>query len=333
MSTETVALGFNDLIVPAGAHIGYPYHNEHDRYENLIGFAVTGLQNGEKCVAAISEYSPDFWLEGLRSRGVEPASLPKGQLEIITAGDYGGSSPVESARNAIHMIGNSLASAHNQGWTGVRACTGYMHLYQHEQAFSELLAAEQTTNEMLHDGNTMVLCTFSKPLLHPNLLDVALNHHPLITDGGSLRTNGGYTPPSQTADRLPEIMRKLSESGAFATPCARLDFQGNVPVVCAGAELDFYTSPKLEELAATVISISHRKVVIDLSATTYLDASTVGILLKLARALHIKGGQLSIYDPVDPIRKIFRLINLDTYIPIHRSLDSALQVDQMSQAA
>ena len=333
MSTDSVELGFSGLTAPAGAHIGYPYTSENERYENLLGFITAGLERNEKCIAAASEYTPDFWINGLRVRGVDPNALSKGQLEIITSGQFARNTIPESVRTAIHMLGNSLVSASGQGWNGVRACTSFAHLFHHRQAASDLLATEMEINDVSRDRSAVVLCTFSKTVMHPEILNTALSAHPFITDGNTIQPNDDYVAPMQLASGLPDILNRLERAGAFVPPCAQLDFLEDTPVIRTGQEMDFYTSPKFEELANLVIGLSHRRMVVDLSSTNYLDASTIGVLVRIARALEKKGGRLALFDPRDPIRKIFRIVNLDDYIPIHRSLESAMESGRISAVA
>jgi anti-anti-sigma factor len=333
MSTDPVELGFSGLAAPAGAHIGYPYVSENERYENLLGFIATGLDHNEKCVAAVSEYTPHFWVNGLRANGLDPNALPKGQLEIITAGQFARNTIAESVQTAIHMLGDSLESASGQGWNGARACTSFVHLFHHRQAVSDLLATEMEINDVSRDGSSVVLCTLSKTVMHPEILNTVLSAHPFITDGSAIHPNDDYVTPMQLAPGLPDILNRLECAGAFVPPCAQLDFLDDTPVIRTCQEMDFYTSPKLEELANMVIGLSHRHMVVDLSSTDYLDASTIGVLVRIARVLEKKGGRLALFDPRDPIRKIFRIVNLDDYIPIHRSLEAAMDSGRISAAA
>ncbi len=333
MSAESVDLGFSGLTTPAGAHVGYPYASEDKRYRNLLGFIAAGLQRKEKCVAAISEYTPGFLSVGLRARGLNPDTLPKGQLEVITAARFARDTIAESVQTALDLLGNSLETSDGQDWAGLRVCTSFMHLYQHRQALSDLLAAEMEMDQITHARKVIMLCTFSTSMMHPQTLETTLSTHQFITDGQTLRPNEGYTAPSQLAPKLLETLNRLEQAGAFVPPCAQLCFHADTPVICTCQEMDLYTSPRLEELANMLIGMSHRRLVVDLSSTTYLDASTIGVLIRIARALENKGGQLALYDPKDPIRKIFRIVNLDEYIPIYRSLQSAVDKGHMSAAA
>lgn len=313
--------------------MAYPYAGEDERYRNLLGFIAVGLKRGEKCIAAVSEYTPDFLPIGLRARGIDPNGLRKGQLEIITAAGFARNTTAESVRTATHLLGGALESADKQDWAGVRVCTGFMHLYQHRQALSDLLTAEMEIDRTTHAHQVTMLCTLPEALMHPRVLDTALNAHQFITDGATIRRNDGYVEPAHFRSRLPETLDRLEQAGAFVPPCAQLYFHADTAVIRTGEEMDFFTSPRLEELANILICMNHRRLVVDLSKTSYLDASTIGVMVRVARALETKGGELTLYDPRDPVRKIFRIVNLDEYITIHRTLESAAEPRRISEAA
>lgn len=321
MSTEPIPLGFADLAVQGGSHIAYPYGGEDERYEKVLDFVSAGLRNGEKCIAAIPEYTTDFWQDGLRSRGMDDSSMDR--FEILTARELFHGSIAESPSLGMETLGRTLESSLAEGRTRIRACTGFSHMYNHREAVPDLLAAESEANDFVSSEHITMLCTFSKVNLHPRLLETTLQCHPLITDGDSLDDNADYVSPEEFARLLPEIMDQLGDCGAFVPPFALLDFYGEVPVIRACAEMDFYTSPKLEELANQMISLNHRRLIVDLSDTTFADASTVHLLARLAQTLEDKGGQLSIFDPMGPARKIFRLARLEEYIPIRGSMEEA----------
>lgn len=323
MSADTVPLGFADLTIPTGSHIGYAYRGEEERFGNLLDFMCAGLSSGEKCITAIPEYSADYVIDGLLARGIQRPDLPDGQIEILTAEKLFRDSAPQSVRTAIRTFSAILESSLDEGFPGVRGYTGFGHMYNHREAIRDLLAAECETNDCIRDAPLTVLCSFSREEMHPKLLDTCLQCHPFLTNGASFDVNDAYMNPADFGERLPDIMDRLERQGALVPPFAALDFHRGIPVIRACPELDFYTCAKLDDLANRMIALDHRRLIVDLSGTTYIDASSIGTLLGLAKALSDRGGGLSVVDSPAPPRKIFRIVRLDEQIPIYSRLEEA----------
>ena len=121
------------------------------------------------------------------------------------------------------------------------------------------------------------------------------------------------------------IMEQLHDASTWDSPFARLSFHGDTPIVHTGEELDIYTGLVFEDLANLLIREGHRELVIDLTSTRFIDASSIGGLLRIALSLEQNCGRLTILDPSDPPRKVFRLVGLKDRIPIYTQLDGALR--------
>ena len=66
--------------MPGGTHIAFPYATEEERASLLFAYVKAGIDHGEKCIAAVIEYTRDYWLRGLRDAGIAPEPLLGGQL-------------------------------------------------------------------------------------------------------------------------------------------------------------------------------------------------------------------------------------------------------------
>ncbi len=73
--------------MPGGTHIAFPYATEEERASLLFAYVKAGIDHGEKCIAAVIEYTRDYWLRGLRDAGIAPEPLLGGQLLIFDAAD------------------------------------------------------------------------------------------------------------------------------------------------------------------------------------------------------------------------------------------------------
>ena len=321
MSTEQIPPGFAHL-GQAGSHIAYTYHAESERQDCLFAYISAGLRNREKCIAAVPEYTADFWMDGLRMRGIESESVPDGQLEILTASRLLRGSAIHALDDTLGKIVEPSAA---EGWQGTRICTGLTDLYHHKDMLPELFMTECRLNDLIDGRPITLLCTFDSSSLHPRLLETCLRCHPIITDGTSLTHNHAYQETAHLLDSLPEVLQELDDTGALIPPFALLDFCNDMPLICAGDEMDFYTAPRLEELADRMVGVGHRRLVVDLSGTSFMDAASIHALARIALNLKGKGGRLAICDPVEPPRKIFGLVGFHELVPICRRLDEAIQ--------
>jgi anti-sigma B factor antagonist len=95
-------------------------------------------------------------------------------------------------------------------------------------------------------------------------------------------------------------------------------------VIALTGEVDLYTCPEFKEELLRVIADGATLVAVDLTATTFIDSTALGVLLRGAERLRQKGGRLSVIC-VDPnITKIFEVTGLDRIFAIHTTRDEAL---------
>lgn len=93
--------------------------------------------------------------------------------------------------------------------------------------------------------------------------------------------------------------------------------------VALAGEVDLYTAPELKAELAHLIEVGASRVVVDLSSTTYIDSTTLGVLLGALKRLRPNGGELVLVCPERNIRKVFEITSLDRVFPIYDSTDEA----------
>ncbi len=98
-----------------------------------------------------------------------------------------------------------------------------------------------------------------------------------------------------------------------------------VGVVTVVGEIDLHAASSLRSELTAVSDESSVLIVVDLSAATFIDSMTLGVLAGAGRRMAQRGGELRIVC-VDPnIRRIFGLTLLDRLLPIYSSLRAALE--------
>jgi anti-sigma B factor antagonist len=95
-------------------------------------------------------------------------------------------------------------------------------------------------------------------------------------------------------------------------------------VIALTGEVDLYTCPEFKQELLRVIDDGAMLVAIDLTGTTFVDSTGLGVLLRGVERLRKKGGLLTVIC-VDPnITKIFEVTGLDRVFSIYPTRDEAL---------
>lgn len=327
MSGNLLPLGIGNASVPRGTHIAFPYKEEHERASFLFAYLKAGLENGEKCVAAVIEYTRDYWLDSLSSLGIDVEPLIGNQLVIFDTADISSRLHWDNRTESM-LIRRMAAVADQEGYAGLRVCTSMTPFLQWRDALPYMLQAEAENEHMPEDGKALLVCTFGERRLNKGVMDLCLRTHAFVLDSTGLHSNSAFLGPSEYRHYLPERLQELSDAGALDPPFAGLDFSEGIPVLRITGEIDVFTAPQLEELGASLSEVGQRCFVVDLSRAPFLDAAAVSAILRLNNIAHEKSGRLAIYDPKTPLRTIFRLIHLDAVIPVMHDFQEALTAVQ-----
>ena len=92
--------------------------------------------------------------------------------------------------------------------------------------------------------------------------------------------------------------------------------EGDTQVVAAGGELDMGAAPPLRETIERVIEDGVRRVVVDLSEATFIDSTTIGVLMGAKRRLQAAGGSLELVCTEANLLRIFEIVGLDRQLSI-----------------
>jgi len=95
-------------------------------------------------------------------------------------------------------------------------------------------------------------------------------------------------------------------------------------VIHLGGEVDLYTAPEFKERLVELIENGKTKIVVDLSDATFIDSTTLGVLVGGVKRLRPGGGSLALVCSDQNITKIFEITGLDRVFPIYETRDEAL---------
>ena len=99
--------------------------------------------------------------------------------------------------------------------------------------------------------------------------------------------------------------------------------QGKYVIALAG-EVDLYTAPEFKQHLLDVIGQGGKDVIVDFSDTTFIDSTTLGVLVGGVKRLRTNDGQLSLVCSDRNITKIFEITGLDRVFTIYPTRDAAL---------
>src|ERR687883_1590816 len=99
---------------------------------------------------------------------------------------------------------------------------------------------------------------------------------------------------------------------------------GGAYVISLGGEVDLYTAPEFKQQLLEVIGQGAKDVVVDFSNTTFIDSTTLGVLVGGVKRLRTNDGQLSLVCSDRNITKIFEITGLDRVFTIYATRDEAV---------
>jgi anti-sigma B factor antagonist len=89
-------------------------------------------------------------------------------------------------------------------------------------------------------------------------------------------------------------------------------------------EVDLYTAPQFKEALAECIEAQATRVVIDMTRTTFIDSTVLGVLVGGLRRLRPAGGEMALVITSRDLAKIFEITGLNRVFIMAESRDEAL---------
>jgi len=102
---------------------------------------------------------------------------------------------------------------------------------------------------------------------------------------------------------------------------------GDLALLLADGELDYAAAPQLKERIAAHLNASHRHVVLDLTAVSFIDSTAIGVIVGALHRLRESGdGSLAIVCERENKRvlRIFDIAGLNSLLDIYDTREEAL---------
>ena len=105
-------------------------------------------------------------------------------------------------------------------------------------------------------------------------------------------------------------------------------------VLAVRGEIDLFTAPELKQVLAESIEAGRVRIIVDLTDTTFLDSTALGVLIGAVKRLRSREGALAIVNIDENIAKTFEITGLDQIFTIVPTREEAVDaVDPARDAA
>ncbi len=109
--------------------------------------------------------------------------------------------------------------------------------------------------------------------------------------------------------------------------------EDQIAVIRLTGEVDLYTAPEFKQHLVKQIENGVLNVIVDFSGTTFIDSTTLGVLVGGVKRLRPAGGQLALVCSDRNIVKIFEITGLHRVFDIHATPEDALEAVRSAAAA
>lgn len=115
-------------------------------------------------------------------------------------------------------------------------------------------------------------------------------------------------------------------TGEFSASEEQVD--ASTHVVAVTGEIDIFTAPEFKSVIADAIETGPDTVVVDLGGATFIDSSSLGVLISAHRRLTQRDGRLIVATDVPAVRKTFEITGLDAVLDVVASREEALSLNR-----
>jgi anti-sigma B factor antagonist len=99
---------------------------------------------------------------------------------------------------------------------------------------------------------------------------------------------------------------------------------GDAFVVILTGEVDLHSAPALEQALEGVVALGGTSVALDLAEVSFIDSTTLEVLLRYHERLRDRGGELVVVTDDRRVLRTFEITGLDRVFAIERRLADAV---------
>ncbi|MDQ3677361.1 MAG: STAS domain-containing protein [Actinomycetota bacterium] len=94
-------------------------------------------------------------------------------------------------------------------------------------------------------------------------------------------------------------------------------------VLAVRGEIDLFTAPELKQVLAECIEAGRIRIIVDLTETSFLDSTALGVLIGAVKRLRSRDGALALVNVDENIAKTFEITGLDQIFTILATREEA----------
>lgn len=98
-------------------------------------------------------------------------------------------------------------------------------------------------------------------------------------------------------------------------------------MIAVTGEIDVAAAPRLREALIASAAEGHRRVVVDLSATDFLDSTGLGALVTGLKRIRAQGGEMRVVCTAPRVCKVFEITSLDRVLRLYETVEAACTED------
>ena len=96
-------------------------------------------------------------------------------------------------------------------------------------------------------------------------------------------------------------------------------------IVVLSGEVDIYTAPRFKECMVGLFDAGLDRLVVDMSAVTFIDSTALGVLIGGVRRAHTAGGAMALVVTNRAVERVLSITGLDSVFTIHATREAALE--------
>ena len=96
-------------------------------------------------------------------------------------------------------------------------------------------------------------------------------------------------------------------------------------VIAVEGRMDAVSAPEFEKFLNNLIADGVIRIIVDFAALDYISSAGLRSVLITAKKIQSKGGGILVVSLRDTVKEIFEISGFSTIIPIHGSVDAAIE--------
>jgi len=100
---------------------------------------------------------------------------------------------------------------------------------------------------------------------------------------------------------------------------------GEVGIIELAGEIDIYNCSEIKKLIDAYIGRNIKKIVVDMGKVTYIDSSTIGVMLSELKRLEDRKGGLKIINLKGAPRNVFEMARLEGVFKVYEGEEQAIK--------